>query len=247
VHPVDRVAALFGPADAPLAGKILRYYVRSPQSRLNFPLALPMVAMMAMNGGSPANRFLFTLGAAPVVALLATGSLSMNLFGFDGQGFSRYFLLPLPAGRLLRTTALAGLIPGALLIPIGFAAWWLLTPDVTARMAVILFAAGAGGLLFFHSLAIWTTVLAPKPIPFDLVFGNRLSVAANVLLGGAIVTLFGLAVLLRHIGIDAVLRGWWLAPLFAVGAAIFFAVTLRAGAHVLFLRRERILAELEGN
>jgi hypothetical protein len=246
-HPIDRVAAAFGPSTAPLAAKTLRYYLRSPQVRLNYPVALPLVAAMAMNAGaSPDSKFLLVLGAAPVIAFLATGSLPLNLFGFDGAGFSRHFLLPLSGDRILRTTALASLVPGALLVPVGVGVWWLLMPDPTARMTVMLLAAGYGGLLFFHALAIWTSLLAPTPIPLDLVFGNRLSVAANVLMVGSIVAFFGFSVLLNRVGIHRVMDRWWMAvPLF-VAAVVLFTVTLRVGARVLVSRREEILAELEG-
>jgi hypothetical protein len=249
-HPCDRMAKLFGPRTAPLAGKMLRYYLRSPQVRYNYPLVLPMLALLLFTRGAddaPMSAFLFALGAATAVGFLATGALSMNLFGFDGHGFRRYFLLPVSPAQVLRTAALISLIPGAVLIPIGFVAWFALAPVPTNwRMATMLLSAGFGGLLFFHALGLWATLLAPRPIPFDTMFGNKLSLAANLLLVGTIATFFGLSAALTAVGADAALRAWWVAPLCLVGAAAFHALTVRAGARVLVTHRERMLAIIEG-
>ena len=246
-HPIDRVAALFGPGLAPLAGKMLRYYLRSPQTRYNYPLVLPLFGVMiAMN--SERDPFLFALGAAPALGTLATGTLSMNLFGFDGHGFRRYFLLPVQAADVLRTAALVGLIPGALLVPIGLVAWCALTPDpVTTRMALMLLCTGVGGLFVFQAGGLWTSLVAPRAIPFDMTFGNRLSLAANLLFILVMVVFFGLPLGLTALGTDAVLRAWWVAPFFLGGAVVVYVMTLRAGARVLVNRRERMLAAIEGH
>ena len=244
-HPLDHVAALFG-SQAPLAAKMLRYYLRSPQTRYNYPLALPVVGVM-IAANSDRDPFLFALGAAPALGTLATGTLSMNLFGFDGHGFRRYFLLPVKAVQVLRTAALVGLIPGALLVPIGLVAWCVLTPDpVTARMTIMLLCGGVGGLLVFQAGGLWTTLLAPRAIPFDMTFGNKLSPAANLLFVLVMVVFFGLPLALSAVGTDAVLRAWWVAPFFLGAAVMFYLKTLRAGARVLVNRRERMLAVIEG-
>jgi hypothetical protein len=171
----------------------------------------------------------------------------MNLFGFDGHGFRRYFLLPVNAVHVIRTAALVSLIPGVLLVPIGFVAWWALTPDpITARMTLMLLCAGVGGLLAFQAGGLWTTLLAPRAIPFDMTFGNKLSPAANLLFVLVMVVFFGLPLALSALGADAVLRAWWVAPFFLAAAAAFYVTTLRAGARVLVNRRERMLAVIEG-
>jgi hypothetical protein len=155
--------------------------------------------------------------------------------------------MPIPTDRILRTAATASLLPGALLLLMGFGVWWAFTPTATVRMIVMLLAAGFGGLLFWQALAVWTTVLAPRPIPFDTTFGNKLSPAANALFVAAMVALFGLPLALERLGIEAVLGGWWIAPLGCGAAVALLVMTLRAGARVLVSRRERMLAELEGD
>lgn len=245
-HPADRVALLFGPTLAPLAGKMLRYYLRSPQTRYNYPLALPLLGVMIATNAER-DPFLFALAVAPALTTLSTGTLSMNLFGFDGHGFRRYFLLPVRAVDVLRTAALVSLIPGALLLAIGFVAWLALAPGhATLRMAGMLLCAGFGGSLFFGALALWTTLLAPRAIPFDLMFGNKLSPAANLLFVLVMVVFFGGYIALAAFGVDAVLRVWWVAPFFLSGALMFYVATLRAGARVLVARREQMLATIEG-
>jgi hypothetical protein len=250
-HPADRVAALFGPTLAPLAGKMLRYYLRSPQTRYNYPLALPLVGLMiATNArrGSEAEAFLFVLGIAPAIGVLGTGTLSMNLFGFDGHGFRRYFLLPVRAVEVLRTAALVSLIPGALLLTIGFVAWLAFSPGhTTLRMAGMLLCAGFGGLLFFNALALWSSILAPRAIPFDLTFGNKLSPAANLVFVAAMVVFFGLTLGLRALGVEAVLGHWWVAPLFLALSAALHVLTVNAGSKVFVTGREQMLATIEGH
>jgi hypothetical protein len=244
-HPLDHIAALFG-SHAPLAGKMLRYYLRSPQTRYNYPLALPVVGVMIATN-SERDPFLFALGAAPALATLATGTLSMNLFGFDGHGFRRYFLLPVKAVHVLRTAAMVSLIPGALIVLIGLVAWVALTPGaVTARMTLMLLCAGVGGLLLFQAGGLWTTLLAPRAIPFDMTFGNKLSPAANLLFVLVMVVFFGLPLALSGLGEDTVLKAWWIAPFFLGTAAVFYVMTLQAGARVLVTRREHILHAIEG-
>jgi hypothetical protein len=244
-HPLDTVAAAFGRA-SPLAGKMLRYCLRSPQTRYNYPLALPVFGVMIATN-SERDSFLFALGAAPALGTLATGTLSMNLFGFDGHGFRRYFLLPVKAVDVLRTAALVSLMPGALLVPIGVVAWWALTSEpVTARMVLMLVCAGVGGLFSFQAGGLWTTLLAPRAIPFDMTFGNKLSPAANLLFVLAMVVFFGGPLALTALGVDAVLKAWWIAPFFLGGAVVFYVFTLRAGARVLVNRREHLLSVIEG-
>jgi hypothetical protein len=236
---------------APVAGKMLRYYLRSPQVRYNFPLALPVIALM-IAGTAPADTatgmFLFVLGAAPAVGFLATGAFATNVFGFDGRGFQRYFLLPVPPSRVMVVAGLVGLIPGALIVMAGTAAWWWLSPPgATLQMAVLLVAAGIGGLLFFHAIGVWTSLLAPRPIPFTATFGNKLSAPANVLFVAVMAVFFGLPMATTAVGIDAVFgAALWLLLAAGVIAPACYAATLHWAGTVLGRDRERLLHALTG-
>jgi hypothetical protein len=52
--------------------------------------------------GEPMDFFLYALGMLAAVGLVCTGGMSLNLFGFDGAGFRRYFLLPAPPSLVVR-------------------------------------------------------------------------------------------------------------------------------------------------
>ena len=251
--PYDRIAALFGPELAPLIGKTLRYYVRSPHTRWNYPLALPllvsMVATQSRNhGASPMGLFLYSLGLIPLVGMMCTGALPLNVFGFDAGGFRRFLLQPVAPERILRATSLTGLIPGATLIPVALLLWLVFPPVRTdARMLAMLFSSAVVGWLIFHALGLWTSLLSPRPIEFNLKFGNKLSLAANVVFMGCFFVFFALLPLgLRALGANAVMRYWWVAPLLMFATTGFYLFSLRAGAVVFAARRERMLSLLEG-
>jgi hypothetical protein len=248
-HPCDRIAALFGSGAAPLAGKMLRYYIRSPQVRYSYPSALLMLVVLSVthSRGQPATAFPFALSAMLCVAGLCAGSLPLNVFGFDGPGFRRYFLLPVAPAVVLRTAGLIALIPGATLIPGALLLWLVFSPVPSdARMVSMLLFSASTGLLVFQALGIWTSLLAPRPIEFTAIFGNSLSLAANVLILGNIAVLFSLTLGLSAIGTTLLLRYWWTTPLLMVAAAGFFGLTLRAGTAWLVARRERMLFLIEG-
>lgn len=241
-HPCDSIAAIFGLRRAPLAGKMLRYYVRSAL-RYNYPFVLPVLALMSRNYDV---RFLFALGVAPTMGFVATQPLSLNLFGVDSYGFRRYFLLPVSGADVFRTAALVGLIPGAMLLPVGLTLW-LIFPGkaVDGRMIAMLVGAGFGGLLLFHALGLWTTLLSPRAIPFGIALGNKNSPAANLLMIASWILILGLPAGLTLLDVDTVLRFWWVAPVFLLGAAASYLVTIRAGARVFVRRRERMIELLE--
>jgi hypothetical protein len=240
-HPCDSIAAIFGLRRAPLAGKMLRYYVRSAL-RYNYPFVLPVLALMSRNYDV---RFLFALGVAPAMAFVATQPLSLNLFGVDGCGFRRYFLLPVSGAEVFRTAALVGLIPGAILLPIGLALWLVFpgTP-VDGRMIPLLVGAGFGGLLLFHALGLWTTLLSPRAIPFGIALGNKNSPAANLLMIASWILILGLPAGLMLLDLDTVLRFWWVAPVFLLGATGSYLTTIRVGSRVFVRRREWMIEQL---
>jgi hypothetical protein len=244
-HPCDRIAAAFGPPVAPLAGKILRYYVRSP-IRYNYFVVLPAVALLMRHRGTSQALFLFALGVAPAVAFASTIPIAMNLFGFDGRGLRRYFLLPVRTAHVFRTVALVSLLPGALLLPVALVAWLIFAPiPMDGRMLTELVCAGLGGFLFLQALGLWTTLLSPRAIPFRVAFGNKLSFAANALMFVTLGILFGLPWALTTLGFEVVVRAWWMAPWILVATIAFYVATVQVGAMVFVTRREHIIALLE--
>ena len=247
----DRVAAIFGPAIAPLVARSLRYYYRSNKVRFNFILALPALAIITLTRplpGDPRHKFVVSLGAFAVVGFLGTATMCTNQFGFDANGFRRYFLLPISPQTILRASSYTALFVGSLLLPIAFVLWLLFAPvPFDWRMAPMLAGSGLSGLLLFNALAIWTSLLTPRRTAFETTFGNQLSLGANVLLIGGIFLMVGGGVALDKLaGPDTVLGYWWVSiPTLLLATGLYF-VSLRQGMAVFLARRERLLNTLEG-
>jgi hypothetical protein len=245
----DRVAALFHADIEPLIGKILRYYVRSPQLRFNYLFSLfGIVPFTLLLGGrtDAARSFSLALGYISISGYLSMGAMSSNVFGFDGAGFRRYFLLPVPAKTVLIAAAIVPLILGGMIIPISIALWLFITPaSIGGRMILMLFSCGLAGLFLVQALCIWISLLAPRAVPFKAGFGNRLSLAANVLMIGSILFFFFMPAALDFIGMQAVLDRWWVAPVLLSVTAAFYIGTLRTGSAVFSSRRERMLSTIE--
>jgi hypothetical protein len=246
----DGVAAAFGPVLAPLGGKILRYYVRSPQLRLNYPTTAPLMVFVAITFArgrpDPLAGFLTILALISVVGFLSMGIMTMNVFGFDGAGFRRYFLLPAPPGLVLRAVALVPLLLGAPLILLSIGLWlafW--RGHFDTRMAVMLLSSGFGGMFLFQGLGLWTSLLAPRVMEFKVKFCAKQPFASAALMMGAMLVMFGLVAGLPALGSKVVLGHWWVAPLILLATLGFYLLTLRAGARVFGARRERMLSMIE--
>ena len=247
--PCDRLAAHFG-ASAPLVSKTLKYYWRMKRARLcalmNVP-ALPfMLLVMRPDRHFPLLHFFIGLGLMAIVGFSASYAMAINSFGFDGPGFRRYFLLPLPPAAVIGAVSLVPLFLGALTLPAAFAVCVLLARvPVDARMATMLAANGIGGLCFFQALALWTSILAPSRTDGGVRFGNDYSFPANMVgTGGMLAGLFG-SQLLGAVAGESALRFWWVAPLFMAASVIFYAVSLRVAPAMLVSHRESILAVVE--
>ena len=247
--PCDRLAAHFG-ASAPLVAKTLKYYWRTKRARLSMLMNVPvfpvMLVLVRPDRHAPLLHFFTGMGLMAIMGFSVTFTMVINAFGFDGSGFRRYFLLPLPPAAVVRAVSLIPLLLGALTLPFGFAACVLLARvPVDFRMAAMLAANGVGGLCFFQGLALWTSILAPSRTDGNVGFGNDYSLAANLVGNiGMLAALFGSQFLGMAVG-ARVLQFWWVAPFFMFAAVVFYAVSFRMAPAVLVSRRERILAVVE--
>jgi hypothetical protein len=239
----DRMAGFFGGVTAPLIGKILRYYARSPQTRFNYPCAPLLIVIAVMNTQS---SFLSALSSISIIGSICLGGMAVNAFGFDGGGFRRYFLLPIRPAAVLRATAIVPLILGAATIPVSLAIWLVFAPiHIEAQMVVMLVCCGFGGLFLFQALGIWTSLFSPCAMPFNTAFGNKLSLSAKAVLFLCIAVWFGLPMVLGRLGTQTVLDCWWVAPLVLTITAGFYFMTLRLGAVIFSRRREIMLSTIE--
>ncbi len=247
----DRIAAIFGPALAPLTARSLRYYVRSNKARFNYIAAIPLLAFLTFNHpapGGPMHYFVRALGAFMVAGFLGTAVMSTNQFGFDSSGFRRYFLLPIAPGTILRASTYTALFVGITVVAAAWVAWLFLAPvPLDWHSDLMLLATGVGGLCLFQALCIWTTLLAPRPTNFETTFGNQLSLPANILLiGGMLGTIFSVVALDKAVGPAVILGYWWASLPFAAAAAAFYWISVQRGAAVFVSRKERLLNTLEG-
>jgi hypothetical protein len=247
--PCDRLGDLFGPGLGPLVTKMLRYYIRSPQVRWNFPFVLPVLmvgTLQLARGGDRMDLFLFPLGALAVVGFMCTGAMSLNLFGFDGAGFRRYFLLPARPALVVGAAMIVAAMPGALLVTVALIAWVLFPPLPTdARMIVMLASSGFGGIFFAQAVSIAIAVLWPRPARFSATFGNRLSAAGGIALCAGVVALFGLPAALHAAGALPVLRSWVAWPIMLMISIAWYALTHRLAARAFAARHERMVEIVE--
>ncbi len=247
----ERAASIFGPSLGPLVGRSLRYYMRSNKVRFNFISAIPALAFVTFaNGqhGAPLHYAVRALGAFLVVGFLGTAVMSTNQFGFDASGFRRYFLLPVPPGAILRASSYTAVSLGSILVIVAWLLWIFVAPvPFDARIAPMLLGCGISGLFLFNGLAIWTSLLSPRRTDFESTFGNQLSLGANILLiGGIMVSIFGVITLDKAVAPEIVLSYWWAAFAGAAVAIVFYAYCLRRGAEIFVSRRESLLNTIEG-
>jgi hypothetical protein len=246
----ERLGSLFGPAMGPLVARSLRYYLRSNRVRFNYLLTVPALMLVTLMRPSGSRLHLFPIGLCifAVCGFMSTAAMSSNQFGYDGSGFRRYFLLPSAPQGILRASSYTAMFLGAVPVLLGVPLWLILAPvRFDARMPLMLLASGFAGLFVFSALALWTSVLWPRRTEFEQVFGNNLSLMANVLvIGGIFLMLFGAVFLEKHVAEADLLRAWWISIPAVPAAAAVYSTSLRRAGDVFARRRERLLNILEG-
>jgi hypothetical protein len=247
----ERMAAPFGPRNAPLVALWLRFYARNNRFRTLYLLTLPLAAFLTFNfgrRGGPDSLFLAALGTFPLVAFMGTSRIAVNQYGYVGGAFRRYFLLPTDPAASLRTGSYASLVLASGLIPVAAVAWILFAPGpFDARMLIMLIGSSLTGLFLFHGLGLWATLYGPRRGNYNSSMGNDLSFLGNmVVIGGVLVALALPRVLSRFA--PAVVRpeNWWDAVPAVLAALVFYIASLRLAGELFVTRRERLLAVLEG-
>ena len=94
--------------NAPLVAYWLRFYVRNAVSVRCIVLALPLIGFITFNFGRGklgGGLFPAALGTFALVSFMGTSRFSVNQFGYAGDGFRRYFLLPVHRARCWRRPA----------------------------------------------------------------------------------------------------------------------------------------------
>ena len=113
-------------------------------------------------------------------------------------------------------------------------------------MLAMLVGCSVMSLFLFHGIALWTSILGARRGNYKQALGNDLSLAGNVvILGGTFVWLFGPQLAIRG-DTAALLAYWWVTPLLAAAALIFYIVSLRFTTSLFRARREELMALMEG-
>jgi hypothetical protein len=252
---IDRLASVFGPRTGPLVAHWLRFYWRNNRFRTIYPLALPLAAFLLfflsrqdarrspMGGPLPAALAVFG-----IVGFIGTGQFAVNQFGYVGGGFRRFLLLPTDAAAAFRAGSYMFISLSAVLIVPAAVLWILFAPIPSSTpMLAMLLGCSLLSLFLFHGVALWTSILGPRRGNYKQAFGNDLSFAGNVvIIGGMLCWLFLPQVALRSVSATQVLDYWWVTPLAALAALLFYSVSLRLTTRLFRTRREELMALLEG-
>jgi ABC-type multidrug transport system fused ATPase/permease subunit len=253
--PIDRLGAIFGPKVGPLVAHWLRFYWRNNRFRTIYPLALPLAAFLlfffsrqdaghsAMGGPLP-----LALAVFGIIGFIGTGQFAVNQFGYVGGGFRRFLLLPTdPAAAFRAGSYMFVSLSAALILPA--AVLWTLfgTIPPTAALLAMLVGCSVMSLFLFHGIALWTSILGARRGHYKQALGNDLSLTGNVVvLGGTLGWLFLPQLVVRGDSLALVRSFWWVTPLLAVAALIFYTVSLRLTTSLFRARREELMALMEG-
>jgi hypothetical protein len=248
----DRIGARFGAEHAPLVAHWLRFYTRNNRFRTLALLALPVLAFLTYSFGRPRGNldalFIAALGTFPLAGFMASARFAVNQFGYTGGGYRRYFLLPTDAAAALRTGSYVSMLLGAPLIVLAAIAWVVFSPrPFDGRMLLMLAASGIAGLLTFHSLGLWTSILGPRRGNYNQNLGNDLSLAGNIVfIGGMFACLLTPQLLAKVAPALVSPHDWWIAVIPAALALLFYLYSLRATGALFRRRREQLMVVVEG-
>ena len=248
----ERIAALFGAEHAPLVGHWLRFYVRNSRFRAMYLLTLPLAGFLTYQMGSagrhPSGLFTAALGAFPMCGFLCTSRFAVNLFGYTGGAFRRFFLLPTNPAACLRAASYASLLLAGSEVLLATLAWVVISPAPwDARGLVMLVSMGVAGLFGLHGCGLWATLYNPRRGNYNAAMGNDLSAAGNVLLiGGMLAPMFAVQYAARTHPALVSPENWWMAAALAAAAITFYFVSLRALEAQFNGRREHLMAVVEG-
>lgn len=248
----DRIGARFGAQDAPLVSYWLRFYTRNNRFRTFVLVSLPVLAFLTYSFARPRGDlnalFIAALGTFPLTGFMAPARFTINQFGYASGGYRRYFLLPTDAAAALRTGNYASMMLGAALVVLATIAWVVFSPGpLDGRMLFMLVASGVAGLLTFHSLGLWTSILGPRRGNYNQNLGNDLSLAGNIVFIGGLLTCLVTPHLLAKVAPALVSpQDWWMAAIPAALALLFYRYSLSATGILFRKRREQLMAVVEG-
>jgi hypothetical protein len=253
--PYDRIARIFGPANAPLAAQWLRFCLRNNRFRVLYVLSLPLAGFITYQMGAkhpgpglPLTMFTAALSCFPWITFIGTSRIAVNQYGYAGGAFRRYQLLPSDPAASLRVGSYVNLFFGSLMLPAGALLWILLSPPplLISRLLMLLLM-GVAGLFLLHAAGLWATVFGPRKGNYTASFGNDMSAFGNVVVIGGVLLFMAPPPILKEL-LPAALapQNWWWTLLAAAVCIGIYLFSLKTVSALLVSRREHLMAIVEG-
>ncbi|HTA44882.1 MAG TPA: hypothetical protein VK789_20680 [Bryobacteraceae bacterium] len=247
----DRLGRLFPPDIAPLVSHWLHFFVRNKRFRMLYLFSFPLAAFLTWNLGQlpkgHGDLFVAALGTLPMVTFIGTSRIAVNLYGYMGDAFRRYFLFPTDPAASLRAGSYASVLLGGFALLPGAIVWAIFAPSpLDFGVIVMPVINGLTVLFLFNSAGLWTTLFGPRRGKYDRSLGNDMSLLGNIVVIGSALTCLLTPQILRRVAPDLVSRDNWWMLLPAAFAIMVYVASLRAAGALFTGRRERLLAVVEG-
>lgn len=248
---LDRLGGLFPPDIAPLVSHWVRFYVRNNRFRMLYLFSVPLAAFLTYNLGrlpkGHGDPFVAALGTLPIVTFLGPSRIAVNLYGYAGGAFRRFFLFPTDPAASLRAGSYASVLLGGLMLVPAAIAWILFAPRPLDFGVIVIPVINSVTVLFlFNSAGLWTTLFGPRRGRYDKSLGNDMSLLGNIVVIGSVLTCIAVPQMLRKAAPFLVSSKDWWTLLPAALAIVVYMASLRAAGALFAGRREGLLAVVEG-
>ncbi len=193
----------------------LRFDVRNKRFRILYLVSFPLAAFLTYNMGQlpkgNGSLFVAALGTLPLVTFLGPSRIAVNLFGYTGGAFRRFFLFPTdPAASLRAGSYAAVLLGGSALVPAAIV-WAFFAPrPFDLGVIAIPVINGVTALFLFNSAGLWTTLFGARPGKYDKALGNDMSLAGNIVVIGSALTCIVAPQMLRRAAPPVSPENWWM-------------------------------------
>jgi len=245
--PYEITSRLFPESIRPLIAKSLRYHLRCNRVRYSLLMTGPLLLFITYMGNrAGSDKITLLLSFMFIAGFFSTLVMSVNFFGWDGAGIRRYLILPVSLAAVLRANSFAsmllGLLGALLTLIVG-----LTSAKLNAGQSLMLFLLldALAGLFFFHAIALWITVLAPRRADFNTMMGNVVSLPAKLVL---ILGMVPVMVVNSGLGISLArfTEHWNWMGLGALASAMLYLLSLALVGPALNRRSERLVQLVAG-
>lgn len=250
-HLYNLISKLFGGYYAPLVSKSLQDFLRCNFVRLGLIAGVVSVAgfnYMFVTASEIGPALSIMLSYSFITTFVATGQITINLFGSEGAGIKRYPILPVQLEAALRAASYTSLILGGAVLSLALAVW-ILIASIPMSIALILsmIFSGVAGLFYMNALGLLTTVYSPARWNPQRVIGNKLSVGGYVvMISSLLLFMLSLPMLDDRLSLEIVEKYWWAPLLLSIACFTFYFTSLRFTTRVLDDRWEGLADIIAG-